>query len=379
MGEKSKMAYRVFISYSHQDRPLAEKVCAVIENSGLEPLWDERFAYGWGFHEQIKMFIAHAHVFLPIITESSSQRGWVHQEIGYALALNIPVLPVAWGKLPDEMLRELHAVVLTDAKENHESELSRKLTLCSVSALLTRYLDDSHALYETAPISEDRALLMARYANQVQQLGRTAMLRQKGGLSSLHIPDLVISHPVWKDRCGGIQKGAFHNRCLRDERIALEHHARKSGFKIIIDPHLTYDAYGPPARKIRLNSLIHFLSSTGNDPKYQVAFCRESGIHESITILGDWFYAESAFASQGSGYRQTIFTRHAPSMKAKIDLFDQEFNSLLDKLDWKAETSKLKAMERLRKIADGASTCPQDATRKTLEELRPSTEKNKKA
>lgn len=356
MGEQSDMAHRVFISYSHEDRPLAEKVCAVIGNLGLEPLWDERFAYGRGFHEQIKMFIAHAHIFLPIITKSSSERGWVHQEIGYAVALNIPVLPVAWGMLPDEMLRELHAVVLPDAQEDHELELSRKLTCASVDALLAGYLGEAHVSYETAPLSEDRALLMTRYAKQVQQLGRAATLRQKGGLSSLHIPDLVITHPVWKDRCGDRPKGAYQCRCQRDERLALEHHAREAGFKLIIDPHLAYDTYGPTARRVRLGTLIDFLSSTDNNPKYQVAFYREGGIHESITILGDWFYAESVSASLGAGYRQTIFTRHAPSMQAKIDLFDREFAGLLADRGWKPGESKAHAMKLLKEIAAGAES-----------------------
>ncbi len=87
-----------YISYSHQDKALAEKICAVIQNLGLAPLWDEDFAAGQGFHDQIKRFIAHAHVVMPIITPASSDHGWVHQEIGYAVAMQIPVLPIAWGK-----------------------------------------------------------------------------------------------------------------------------------------------------------------------------------------------------------------------------------------------------------------------------------------
>jgi len=73
-------------------------------------MWDKTFSYGHGFHEQIKRFIAHAHIFLPVITEASSRRGVVHQEIGYAMALNVPVLPVTVGIIPGEMLQPLHVV-----------------------------------------------------------------------------------------------------------------------------------------------------------------------------------------------------------------------------------------------------------------------------
>jgi len=76
-------SYRVFISYSHEDLDVAERIVRVLEENGLVPMWDKEFLWGHGFPEQIKNFIAHAHVFTPLITESSSQRGWVHQEIGY--------------------------------------------------------------------------------------------------------------------------------------------------------------------------------------------------------------------------------------------------------------------------------------------------------
>ena len=347
---------RVFISYSHEDRSLAEKVCAAIQTAGLEPLWDQRFAFGRGFHEQIKTFIAHAHVFLPIITESSSRRGWVHQEIGYAVAMNIPVLPVAWGRLPDEMLRELHAVVLPDAEEEHKPELCRNLTREAVDSLLRGYLEEANVLYETAPLSEDRAMLMARYAGEVSQMGKMGVLRQKGGLSSLAIPDVVISHPVWRQRYGDKFKGEFHCRCQRDERLALERHARAAGFKLIVDPGLKYGTFGPKARRARLETLISFLSSIDDDPKYQVAFHRERGTHQSVTILGDWFYAESVSSSLERGFIQTIFTRHAPSMQAKIDLFDREFYGLLDESKWRPEDSKTRALDILREAVAGVES-----------------------
>jgi TIR domain len=362
---------RVFISYSHEDSGLAEKVCAVIKSLGMEVSWDGGFAYGRGFDEQIKMCISHAHIFLPLITESSSNRGWVHQEIGYAVALNIPVLPVAWGRFPHEMLDKLHAIVLPESEREHETVLTEKLTRRSVDALLDGYQDEADASYQAAPFAEDRALLMAHHANQLAQLGKTATLRQKGGLSSLHIPRSVITHRVWRERYGCIPENAnsqtaaddqaahkkhknspkspYHCRYLRNERLVLEHHAREAGFKIIIDPSITYAAYGPAARRARLLTLIDFLTSLDDDPKYQVATCKRIDLTESITILGTWFYAQSVSAALRTGYRQTIFTCHAPSMQSKIDVFDCEFAGILAdrKPAWKPEESRLRAIEEL--------------------------------
>jgi len=54
----------------------AQRIATHLCTQGMVPMWDKTFSYGHGFPEQIKTFIAHAHVFLPIITEASSRRGW---------------------------------------------------------------------------------------------------------------------------------------------------------------------------------------------------------------------------------------------------------------------------------------------------------------
>jgi sugar/nucleoside kinase (ribokinase family) len=69
------MSYRVFISYSHGDIETVQRVVEVLKANGLTILWDQDFAFGRGFHEQIKTFISYAHVFLPVITVKSSERG----------------------------------------------------------------------------------------------------------------------------------------------------------------------------------------------------------------------------------------------------------------------------------------------------------------
>ena len=45
--------------------------------------------------------------------------------------------------------------------------------------------------------------------------------------------------------------------------------------------------------------------------------------------MGDWFVAEAVSGAQGSGYRQTIFTRHAPAVRQRLQQFDEEIESLV--------------------------------------------------
>jgi hypothetical protein len=341
--------YRVFISYSHNksDAKLVRKIGENLEQEGLTVMWDQKFSVGTGFHEQIKAFINHSHVFLPIITKSSNRRGWVHQEIGYAVANNIPILPLAIEILPDAMMRELHAILVPRDSE----KIKEKLKYNVFSNLVQRYENPIYAIYQCAEFTEDRAELMKKYARDVLWMKNYGKVRQKGGLSSFHIPKEVIADNIWNTRYGDHKMSSYHCRCQREERLALEEHAAVAGCKIIIDPTLSYDVYGKSARKARLKCLVNFLKSTAGE-NAQVAFNDEKNTHSSITMVGDWFYAESHSGKQGKGYHQTIFTRHAPSIQHRIDLFDQEFSALLKKSGWSEDNCRDRAVEEIEQIID---------------------------
>ncbi|WP_321508185.1 toll/interleukin-1 receptor domain-containing protein [uncultured Methanoregula sp.] len=344
MPAEPKKLFRVFISYSHQNIEIAEKIVAILESAGFQVIWDRKFNFGHGFHDQIKIFIAHSHVFLPIITKDSSERGWVHQEIGYAMALNIPVLPIAIDRLPGEMIRELHAIQVGENLDGLENILTKE----TITNLMCHYKNPNYALYQCAEFTEDRAIMMANYANYVLWMRTHAKVRQKGGLSSFHIPDISLNHKIWENRYGPVTKSKFHRRTLREERVALEKHARVAGCRLIINPWLDYEKYGFTARIVRLCSIIQFLRKDTID--IEVALNDQLSESESVTIVGDWFQAESYSAKLGQGFRQTIFTRHAPSMQPRIELFDQEFDELLHTSGWTRGNSRLKAIEAVKTI-----------------------------
>ena len=316
--------YRVFISYSHSDRALAEQIAAVLRRNRLEPMWDRNFAFGHGFHEQIRLYIAHAHVFLPLLTQESDARKWAHQEIGYAMALHIPVLPIAVGNWPGEMLQQIHAVSLEPDKLGDSQEI---LTEATITRLLGRHAQEA-ALYTCADLPDSRAQMMADYAEDVLALGYYGLVRQKGGLSSLHIPTQTIGHGVWKQRYGRLPRSEEHCRLQRRERIALGKHADVAGCRLIINPTLRFERYGPKARLCRLQCLRAFMEQMPDD-RCQVAIKCPMPHTESMTLVGDWYAAESRSAEVGKGYFQTTFTRHAPTVIEKVSEFDYEFDELL--------------------------------------------------
>ena len=69
-------------------------------------------------------------------------------------------------------------------------------------------------------------------------------------------------------------------------------------------------------------------------------------------IVGNWFIAESKTAEQGKGYEQTNFTRHTPTIQAKITWFDREFESILKGQNIKPEESVEKAAGKIEKIIE---------------------------
>jgi hypothetical protein len=335
---KEEYNYRVFISYFHEDAELVERISSTLDENGLQPMLDKSFASGHGFTDQIKNFIAHSHVFMPVITKESSSRGWVHQEIGYAMALNIPVLPISNGQMPGQMIQELQAVRWEEGK--YWRRINKpKLDMKVFDSLVRRAQLESQALFECAQYHEERTTMIVAYAKKVLELGALGHVRQKGGLSSFHIPDTPITHPDWETRYELLKPGDYRCRLQLEERLALEEHARQSGCSLMIKPSLTYSKYGESARKARLTELLAFLESMP-DHLVRVAVSERMPTSANITMVGNWFLAESVSAAIGGGYQQTIFTRHAPSILAKLEMFDREFEELLKMQPGGAANSK---------------------------------------
>jgi hypothetical protein len=189
--------------------------------------------------------------------------------------------------------------------------------------------------------------MMATYANDVFTLGVRDIVRQKGALSSFHIPTETIGHKIWRRRYGVIIPSEDHCRQQRQERLALQRHAEAAGCKLIINPGLLYQKYGSNARLCRLESLLKFLMEM-NDSNCWVAIQEGMDPRVSVTILGNWFAAESVAGSGGRGFKQTIFTRHAPAIMEKICNFDTEFNELLNTVNVRNVDSRQWAINIIR-------------------------------
>ena len=336
--------FRIFISYSHEDGDLACHAAAVLQEVGSVPLWDANIRPGTAFTEEIKRLIHHAHIFMPLLTENSAGRPWVHQETGYATALNIPILPVAVGSIPGEMVSQLQALAINE----DFSDFKEKLAQVDLERIVLSPQDELISSVEISDWPERRTQLLAHDCRLVADLGYYGRVRQRASLSSFSIPDKDPSNPIWNRRDGNVPRDAYYHSLLREERRELERHARKEGCCLIIDPTFCLERNGAEATQTRLKILLEFIESMPEE-KIEVVMSTQAR-SGNLTVVGDWFSAESVSPRAGEGHRQTIFTWHPPTVLSVMRKFDEQLDEIAEENGIDPKISRDQAIHRINEI-----------------------------
>jgi TIR domain-containing protein len=172
---------RAFISYSHADHEPAGRIARWLSGAGGWPIWDAQLRPGGRFREDLLTFIGNAHVFVALLTDASIKRPWVLQEMGYAAALSIPIVPVSTGPLPEGLIGDLHALILSPDWSNLEQSLA---TVDWLGLRDVQVREPNTVLATLARSSFDRVKLLVTYAQRVQSFGSTGILRERAGLST---------------------------------------------------------------------------------------------------------------------------------------------------------------------------------------------------
>jgi hypothetical protein len=173
--------YRVFLSYAHSDLPIVEQIGRLLEDLGIELQWDRRIRPGEGFSNAIMDLISRSHIFMPVIAKnfSNNQNPWVHQEVGYAIALQIPVLPVSIDGLPSEMLSPYQALKVKADLSDFVDEFSK----IDLDELVIPLSPKPFGIVEIADSPSERTKLVADGANWlVDKLGVYGLLRLQAKL-----------------------------------------------------------------------------------------------------------------------------------------------------------------------------------------------------
>lgn len=351
MMENNGRRYRVFVSYSHDDAALVDNIRDHVASLGLDTYSDRDLRGGLRFQDQIELLIAHARLFIPVITDASMHRGWVQQEIGYAYGKHIPILPVCIQQIPDGMIGQFQAINL----KNDLSDLTSRLTRSEIDTFVERSERECPPTYECARDHTERGRLLTRYADIVRGIGRYGCVRQKGALTSFHIPETPLVNRDWRDRYDSRNPmpSRDHLNSLKDERWALERHTHQAGCRLIIEPFVReYRMHDLNSFRCRIQKLIQFLHSMSDDKVVTAVKSKHNcDRSQSLTIVGDWFSAESVTVD-ATGYRHTIFTRNAATIYAQHAEFEDELTTELSDQGINEQDSRVAAIDRLQEIVD---------------------------
>ena len=335
--------FRIFISYAHTDRVMVERLDAFLADMGLQPVWDRGLRPGRAFDDEIRRQIARAHIFMPLITPNSRESRWVHQEIGYALGIDVPVVPVALGSIPGEMLAPIQAICVDSELAGLREGLERAdLESLVLTGALHGELDRLGITTNVAELGEDRTRTLARYAEEVRGPAR---VRQRAIFSSFSLPAAEPSDELWNSLDLPAPRSEYFRALLRNERKILEKHARDHGCSLILNPFLDFATVGAGVHRSQLGVLKDFLVSMPKE-KITVAFVRGTFLG-NLTLVGDWFGATALPPRSGSEYRQTIFSHHAPTVLRWMRAFEQELKANLRKAGVAHMESRDYAVDRI--------------------------------
>lgn len=273
---------KVFFSYSRQDEAIAHLLAHILNTYRIECLIDRQLLPARRFDEDLQAMIKRADVVLVLWSETASSSPWVNQEIGFAVALEKPIWPIALQETiqPSGMLSSVQSYSLFDWSDpsrtidqlvstllrtgespgfrDHYRELQLDQVISGKEARTRFIITKLHCLLSR---SNCQRKVFAQAAFSTFAVSPDPMYRNAGGHSEEYM-DLLLAE-----------------RRLFDELVRRE----DTAFKMIVWPVRAYDER---FMSIRYQNLIGWLKSGLGDPTISLACAEYIGPNRFI-VLGD--------------------------------------------------------------------------------------------
>lgn len=207
---------------------------------------------------------------------------------------------------------------------------------------------------EVVDFTARRSEALVRYADTILHVHGACLVRQRGPISTFSLPVQPKDTDIWTQLGSEIRDNMELREGLRNERMALERHARKAGCRLLINPSILSrpNVLAAPAR---LTALIEFLNSIKAENESRVAIFDGHFADGSLVAIGNRVMALS-HTPLSIGYRQTLFTTHAPSILKEIMQFDEQLEAVLRQQGIPEDQSIDAAIERLSSLARAWAT-----------------------
>jgi hypothetical protein len=279
-----------------------------------------------------------------LLAEDSQENPWVHQHLGYATGLRLPVLPIALGESPGEMFRELGPITLDPIHPDFGTHISAR----QLDRLVACSYQSKSALFEVADSLFDRSRLLAGHAERIYKTYGPCKVFQRATFGSFAMPSPDSDRVHGNTHDGADHKDETVRAQLRMERLWMERHAREAGCDLMLDTQAweakRENPAGPTAAPW-LARLREFIQSMPED-KLRVVSVRGQ-IDRNPTILGDWMAADVMVSRSTGILRQTVVTSHGPTVLARKREFENEFNARSEPTDPDRCSQRQEALNRI--------------------------------
>jgi hypothetical protein len=124
----------VFISYSHKDAPLVDRLRPELKKLGWSALDMREIQPGDDFRRWTQSAIKHADSFLVVITDPySASSSWIGYELGAAEALGKPIVTlvsdrVPAAEIPEDLVSQQRVTFDPQAPERAAREIAGRLS-----------------------------------------------------------------------------------------------------------------------------------------------------------------------------------------------------------------------------------------------------------
>jgi hypothetical protein len=129
-GGRERDVAKVFLSYSREDRHVADKIAHDLTDSGIEVWYDANLLIGANWRDEISRNLQSAVAVILLLSPASIASESVKAEWGYALQHSTRIFPVRIPRtgLPPDVPEELKNLNYLDLGENYELALARLVT-----------------------------------------------------------------------------------------------------------------------------------------------------------------------------------------------------------------------------------------------------------
>jgi len=291
---------KVFLSYAREDEAIAHLLAYILGQHNIECLIDRTLKAGTKFDAALKQMIRAADAVLVLLTESSISSAWVNQEVGFAVACNKVIWPLAMAESmqPKGMLATTQSYSLFDW-----ADPTRTIKNLITGLLEIGRGEQNHEYHKrlgldrviTGKIERTR-FIVERLRQLLQEPAKPVIVYAQAAFSTFAVSD----DPMYKEAGGHSdeyismlldERRLFHQLILRPTTI----------FKMLIWP---VRAYEEKYLAIRYKTLLSWMQEVRDRPNVEFICAQYLGPNRFI-VHGDFCF-EGYKLHHTSGYEMNV-------------------------------------------------------------------------